>query len=148
MSVIDGFETEVDLPLGIYEGLAGFRLAMRRFLAFSEAALADAQVTSQQYQAMLVVKTGPAGRIRIRELAEQMLMPHNAAVQLVDRLSAAGFVERTPSERDKRSVLVSLTVKGEQVLQMLARIHVGGMLANEPLLADSLARLRNLALLT
>jgi DNA-binding MarR family transcriptional regulator len=147
MPVTDGLDAEIDLPQGIYEGLAGFRLAMRRFFAFSEAALADAEVTSQQYQAMLVVKTAAAGKIRIRELAEQMLMQHNGAVQLVDRLSAAGFVERIPAEHDKRSVLIALTSKGEQVLRMLARIHVEGMLANEPLLADSLARLRNLAAL-
>ncbi|WP_245487454.1 hypothetical protein [Rhizobium leguminosarum] len=43
----------------VYEGLAGFRLAMRRFLSFSEAALAEAGVTSQQYQALLVVRTAP-----------------------------------------------------------------------------------------
>lgn len=145
MSVVDKLTNETDLPQGIYEGLAGFRLAMRRFLAFSEAALADAEITSQQYQAMLVVKTAAAGRLKIRQLAEQMLMQHNGAVQLVDRLSAAGFVQRIPSEHDKRSVHIVLTSKGEQILQTLARVHVGGLLANEPLLADSLARLRNIS---
>ena len=37
----------------VYEGLAAFRLALRRFLAFSEAATGAAGVTAQQYQALL-----------------------------------------------------------------------------------------------
>lgn len=126
----------------VYNGLAGFRLAMRRFLAFSEAALAEAGVTSQQYQALLVVRTTPQRQIKIRDLAEQMLMHHNSAVQLVDRMCAAGLAERIPAEDDKRSVLIGMTSKGFDVLEGLATVHVEGMLANEPLLAESLARLR------
>lgn len=126
----------------VYDGLAGFRLAMRRFLSFSEAALAEAGVTSQQYQALLVVRTAPGCQVRLRDLAQQMLMHHNGAVQLVDRMCSAGLTERIPAEDDKRSVLIGMTTKGEKVLEALAKIHVDGMLENEPLLAESLARLR------
>lgn len=140
-----GHDAPAELAEGIYEGLAGVRLAMRRFLAFSEATLADAQVTSQQYQAMLVIKTSTAGQIMVGELAKQMLIQHHGAVQLVDRLSAAGLVERIPSAEDKRSVLIALTPTGENVLETLARIHLQGMLKHEPLLAESLSQLRRLA---
>lgn len=126
----------------VYEGLAGFRLAMRRFLALSEAALAEAGVTSQQYQALLVVWTAPERHVRLRDLAEQMLMQHNSAVQLVDRMCAGGLAERTPAEDDKRSVMIGLTSKGRDLLESLARVHVEGLLVNEPLLAESLSRLR------
>ncbi|KQV80538.1 MarR family transcriptional regulator [Rhizobium sp. Root1220] len=126
----------------VYDGLAGFRLAMRRFLSFSEAALAEAGVTSQQYQALLVVRTAPGWKVRLRDLAEQMLMHHNGAVQLVDRMCSAGLTERIPAEDDKRSVLIGMTTKGEKVLEALAKIHVDAMLENEPLLAESLSRLR------
>lgn len=126
----------------VYDGLAGFRLAMRRFLSFSEAALAEAGVTSPQYQVLLVVRTAPGRRIKLRDLAGQMLMHHHGAVQLVDRMCSAGLAERIPAEDDKRSVLIGMTTKGEEVLEALARIHVDGMLENEPLLAESLSRLR------
>lgn len=126
----------------VYDGLAGFRLAMRRFLSFSEAALAEAGVTSHQYQVLLVVRTAPGRQIKVRDLAEQMLMHHNSAVQLVDRMCSAGLTERIPAEDDKRSVLIGMTTKGETVLEALAKIHVDGMLENEPLLAESLSRLR------
>jgi DNA-binding MarR family transcriptional regulator len=126
----------------VYDGLAGFRLAMRRFLSFSEAALAEAGVTSHQYQVLLVVRTARGRQIKLRDLAEQMLMHHNGAVQLVDRMCSAGLAERIPAKDDKRSVLIGMTMRGAHVLESLVKVHVEGMLENEPLLAESLWRLR------
>ncbi|MDW9359033.1 MarR family transcriptional regulator (plasmid) [Sinorhizobium meliloti] len=126
----------------VYFGLAGFRLAVRRFLLFSEAALGEHGVTSQQYQALLVIRTAPRLQVRLRDLAEQMLMHHNGAVQLVDRMASNGLVERLPAEDDKRSVMIVMTPQGRDLLGTLARVHLEGMRANEPLLANSLKRLR------
>jgi DNA-binding MarR family transcriptional regulator len=144
MGIAEKKRSKAKLPAGLYEGLAGFRLAMRRFLAYSDDALAQADVTSQQYQAMLVIKTAKANRVMMRELSEQMLMRPHGAVQLVDRLALAGLVERVPSETDKRSVLITLTPEGERVLEALARIHVNGLLANQAMLVESLSKLQDL----
>ena len=132
------------IDLSVYEGLAAFRLALRRFLAFSEAATGAAGVTAQQYQALLVVKTHPAGPIMIRDFADQMLLQHNGAVQMIDRLVAGGLVERRHSPTDRRSVLVSLTAKGAALLQHLVTQHVKELLKQEPLLAELLKRLRQI----
>ena len=129
----------------IYEGLAAFRLALRRFLAFSETAAAAAGVTAQQYQALLVIKTHSAGPIRIREFADQMLLQPHGAVQMIDRLVAGGLAERGHSPLDGRGVLVSLTAKGTRTLERLAAQHVKALLEQEPLLAESLKRLRQIA---
>jgi DNA-binding MarR family transcriptional regulator len=128
----------------VYEGLAGFRSALRQFLAFSETIAATAGITSQQYQAMLVIKTNPDGAISIKDLAEQMLLLPNGAVQLVNRLAAAGLVLRRPSPTDRRSVLVSLTTGGARLLEQLAADHSRELLKREPLLAESLRRLRQM----
>jgi len=128
----------------LYEGLAGFRFALRRFLAFSEVVTREAGVTPWQYQAMLAIKTHPTGAIVIRELAEQMLLQHHGAVQLVDRLCKAGLARRTHSAKDRRSVLVVLTVKGSELLARLASAHRNELMRHESLLAESLARLRNI----
>lgn len=132
------------LDPSVYEGLAAFRLALRRFLAFSEAAAAAAGVTSQQYQALLVIKTQASGAMMIRDFAEHMLLQPHGAVQMIDRLAAADLVGRAHSPTDGRSVLVSLTPKGAAVLADLAGRHVEALLAQEPLLAESLARLRQI----
>jgi DNA-binding MarR family transcriptional regulator len=133
-----------NLDASAYAGLAGFRSALRQFMAFSEVVAAAAGITAQQYQAMLVVKTHPDAAIAIKTLAEQMLLRPNGAVQMVDRLAAAGLVERQRSPTDGRSVLVSLTPGGAQLLERLAADHARELLDQEPLLAESLRRLREI----
>ena len=128
-----------------YRSLAAFRYALRRFLAFSEAAVKRAGVTAQQYQALLVIKSRPGESALIRELADELLLPHNAAVQLADRLATAGLAVRSPSSSDRRSVSLRLTGQGETVLSQLAADHLRQLLAQEQLLADSLGRLRGMA---
>ncbi len=127
-----------------YAGLAGFRSALRKFLAFSEAATREAGITPEQYQALLVIKIHPTGTIMIRELADQMLLQHHGAVQLVDRLARAGLAARRRSTTDRRSVLVVLTAKGGVLLERLAFAHSKELLRQEPLLAESLTRLRQI----
>jgi DNA-binding MarR family transcriptional regulator len=128
----------------IYEGLADFRYALRRFSAASEAITDAAGVTSQQYQALLVIRTSPSDGIMIRDLADQMLLKHHSAVQLVDRLARAGLIERNPSPTDGRSVLVSMTQKGEELFDRLAADHIQELMRQEHLLAGSLYQLRHL----
>ncbi len=128
-----------------YEGLAEFRYALRQFLAFSEVATQAAGVTSQQYQALLVIKTCQGGKVMVRDLAEQMLIQHHGAVQLVDRLVEAGLAERGQSPTDGRSVLVGMSAKGARLLEQLATNHVKELLRHEPLLAESLKRLRQMS---
>jgi len=135
----------VALDASLYEGLAGFRYALRQFLAFSEAVTREAGVTPQQYQALLVIKTHPEGAIMIKDLADQMLLQHNGAVQLIDRLANAGLVERRQAPTDGRSVLVAMTKKGSKLLEQLAINHFREMLRQEPLLAESLRLLRRMA---
>ena len=127
-----------------YKGLAGFRLALRRFLASSEAICRDAGVTPQQYQALLAIKTQTDNTMPMKELAEQLVITHHAAVQLVDRLAKAGLAERRSSVIDRRSVLLVLTERGERVLDELASSHLEEMLRQEPLLTRSLRQLRRM----
>jgi DNA-binding MarR family transcriptional regulator len=130
--------------LALYDGLAGFRFALRKFLAFSEVVSRAAGVTPWQYQAMLVIRTHPAGAIVIRELADQMLLQHHGAVQLVDRLCKAGLARRIHAAKDRRNVLVVLTAKGTRLLTRLASAHRDELMRHESLLAESLARLRDI----
>jgi DNA-binding MarR family transcriptional regulator len=126
------------------EGLAGFRAALRQFLAASEVISRDAGVTPQQYQAMLAIEARRGGEMTVSDLAEHMQLAHNGAVQLIDRMVKAGFVERQPSTVDRRAVKISLTRAGRPLLRRLAADHLVEMLRQEPLLAESLRRLRRL----
>jgi len=127
-----------------YLGLAGFRHALRQFVAASEAINRSAGTTQQQYQAMLSIKTWPYEAMSMRDLAEQLLLTHHAAVQLVNRLARADLAQRTASADDRRSVLLTLTPRGEALLDELAALHLDEMLRQEPALSASLRRLKRM----
>lgn len=127
-----------------YQALAGFRLALRRFLAGAERISKDAGLTQQQYQAMLAIKTWPSPTMTMGDLADQLLLTHHAAVQLIDRTARAGMVERTPSSTDRRSVILRLTPQGEALIEQLAALHLREVLRQEPQLTRVLRHLRRL----
>jgi DNA-binding MarR family transcriptional regulator len=109
-----------------YAQLASFRLALRGFLRFSEAAAAQAGLSSQHYQAMLILRGWPDDQpVSINDLAQQLLIKHNSAVGLVDRLASEGLVVRAPSTADRRKVELRLSPRGRQVLAKLAAVHRG-----------------------
>jgi DNA-binding MarR family transcriptional regulator len=124
-----------------YGGLAGFRYALRRFLAQSEVISQSGGVTAQQYQSLLAIGCGPP-QMTMKDLAEQLLLQSHAAVQLVNRLESAGLVKRTPSPSDGRSVILALTPVGDALLEDLAGKHLRELLKQEPLLSQSLLRIK------
>ncbi|MFY9947607.1 MAG: MarR family transcriptional regulator, partial [Candidatus Sulfotelmatobacter sp.] len=130
------------LTLSDYQALAEFRYQIRRFLHFSEQAVKGAGLERGQYQLMLAIKGMPAGvRPRIRELASRMEIRHNSAVELVNRLEAAGFVHRTRAQDDRREVLLALTPRGEKVLSELALHHHDELRSAGPELVAALRRI-------
>jgi len=107
-----------------FEMLATFRYELRRFLHFSEEAAREAGLTPGQHQALLAVKGYPGkDRITIGELAERLQVAHHSAVGLVDRLAANDLLAREIGAEDRRQVYVSLTARGEEILQALSAAH-------------------------
>jgi DNA-binding MarR family transcriptional regulator len=62
----------------------------------------------------------------------------------MDRLEKAGLAERRPSARDRRFVFVSLTPRGDELINRLGERHLAEMLRQEPQLRSSLNRMRRL----
>ena len=119
-------EARFNLTTRDYAELAAFRHALRGFLRFSEAAAAKAGLTTQHYQAMLVLRGCPDDqRVSINDLAQQLLIKHNSAVGLVDRLAQEKLIVREPSSVDRRKVELHLTGRGRRVLAKLAAMHQG-----------------------
>lgn len=107
-----------------YEVLASFRFALRKFLRFSEDAAHASGLTPQQHQALLAIKGYPGrDRVTIGELADRLQVAHHSAVGLVDRLTKEKLVARETSDSDRRQVFVTLTARGEEVLEALAWAH-------------------------
>ena len=73
---------------------------------------------------MLVVRGWPEdARVTINDLAQQLLIRHNSAVELVDRLVEEDLLKRVVSTGDRRKVELRLTARGRDVLAKLAALH-------------------------
>ena len=127
-----------ELSKADYEALAAFRYALRRFLAFSDAAIREKGVTPQQHQALLAIKASRDESLTIGALAEALLLQHHSGVELADRLEAAGLVARRPDPDDRRRVLLTLTPDAERLLAGLASVHLRELSAMRPMLLQAL----------
>jgi DNA-binding MarR family transcriptional regulator len=138
-------ERRFKLTTADYAQLAAFRHALRGFLRFSEAAAADVGLTAQHYQAMLVLRgCAEESRVSINDLARQLLIKHNSAVGLVDRLEQEGLIAREPSSTDRRKVELRLTPHGRQVLAKLAAMHRRELSRIGPMMQRFFARMSKL----
>ncbi|HMK23949.1 MAG TPA: MarR family transcriptional regulator, partial [Terriglobales bacterium] len=129
------------LTLSDYQSLAELRYQIRCFLFFSEQAARAAGLEPRQHQLMLGLKGLPRNvRPTIGELAERLQIQHHSAVELVNRLVAAGYVRRTRAGEDRREVLLALNPKGERVLRQLSLHHRAELRSAGPALVKALRR--------
>ena len=107
-----------------YQALRRFRHALRVFLRTSEEAARDAGVTPAQHQLLLAIR-GHAGSRHpiVAELAEVLQLRHHSTVELIDRATDAGLVDRLPDPLDQRRQQVVLTPAGVEVLEGLSVFH-------------------------
>lgn len=83
-------------------------------------------VTPSQVRALATVARG-GGALRVRDLAERLGVVPRSATSIVDELEAAALVRREPDPADRRATLVTLTERGDKVLQHWAHIRQAAM---------------------
>lgn len=133
---------QLRLDEGAYRTLADFRYLVRRFLEFSQRAARQAALTPRQHQALLAIKGFAGDRPpTIGDLAERLCIRHHSAVELVDRLAAAGLVQRQHDPQDRRRVFLGLTATADQQLAGLAAVHLEELHRLRPALREILDRI-------
>jgi MarR family len=92
-----------------YERLLNFRTGLRRFLKWSAAQAAAAGLTPARHQLLLAIRShpDPAGPT-VGDVARSLTIRHHSTVELVDRVVAAGLVERRQDSDD--SLLVGAVI--------------------------------------
>jgi DNA-binding MarR family transcriptional regulator len=108
-----------------YRRLLAFRVALRRFLRWSQDQAAAAGLTPAQHELLLVLRIHPDPRgPTIGELAASLLVRHHSAVQLADRAEAMGLIRRRRDDDDRRLVRLQLTPAGSRRVADLAATHL------------------------
>jgi DNA-binding MarR family transcriptional regulator len=80
-----------------------------------------------EYDALLQIAHAPGRRIRMNVLAERVILSRSGITRLVDRLEAAGSVERSACASDARGQEAVLTVAGLSRLRDAATTHLDGV---------------------
>jgi DNA-binding MarR family transcriptional regulator len=136
-------------PLSDYQYcvLLTFRTALRQYLHWSAEQAEAYGLSPQQHQLLLAVRAHPGDRPpSIGDLSAYLLIRHHSTVGLVNRVVAAGLVERQPDPTDQRVIRVVLTQSGEDLIEKLSEAHlaelehVGGQLGISEELLEQLAR--------
>lgn len=125
-----------------FRKLAAFRHALRTFLAFSAAEAEAVGLAPQQHQALLAIRGWSGDRPpTIKDLAAQLLIRHNSAVELVHRLEDGGYLRRNAAAEDHRLIELSLTARGEAALAALSSAHLDELRERAPHLVEILTEL-------
>jgi MarR family 2-MHQ and catechol resistance regulon transcriptional repressor len=80
--------------------------------------LADEDITHQQFNILRILR-GAAGPLSTLQIRERMLDKMSDTSRIVDRLVVKGLVKKTTCGRDKRLVDVTITERGQKLLQKL-----------------------------
>ena len=69
-------------------------------------------MTLPEFEVLWELTNASGNRLRMRDLADHLLFTRSGATRLIDRLEAAGYVERDGCHQDGRGVFANLTEAG------------------------------------
>jgi len=102
--------------------VAQARYVIRKVQMIIDGCARELGIGSLEHQALIQIYGATGGAIPVGQLAERLNIVPALASRLVQQLDAAGFVTRSPSEEDRRTMLVSSTGPGERLLCQIVEI--------------------------
>lgn len=93
-----------------------------RLSSWEQSVVRDQGVSLAQVHTVEIL--GANGSMRMKELADKLGITTGTLTVQIDRLVKLGLVERQPSAKDRRSVEVLLTEKGQQMFVEHDQLHL------------------------
>ncbi len=87
----------------------------------------DHDISLAEYDALLVLAAAPNRRLRMHQIADQVLLSRSGVTRLIDRLVADGSVERDTCTTDARGAEAVLTHAGLGRLRDASSTHLRGI---------------------
>ncbi|NUQ97381.1 MAG: MarR family transcriptional regulator [Streptomyces sp.] len=81
-------------------------------------------ISHLMFEVLLILGRAGEPGLSMRAIAQEQVLTTGGATRLVDRMEAAGLVERAEDPGDRRGRLVRLTESGEQTAVRACRLHV------------------------
>ena len=79
------------------------------------------------YDLLWTLYRQPGRSLRVKELAEEVVLSPTAMSRFVDRVEAAGCVRREPDPSDRRALQVTLTDEGVALLRRMWPVYARGI---------------------
>jgi DNA-binding MarR family transcriptional regulator len=79
------------------------------------------------YDVLIELLEAPEGKLRLHELAQKVVLSRSGLTRLVDRLEAAGLLQRQPDPTDRRGAFAVLTEAGRASLRQAWPIYAQGI---------------------
>jgi DNA-binding MarR family transcriptional regulator len=79
------------------------------------------------YDVLIAIAEAPNRRLRLRDVARELVLTRSGATRLVDKLEAAGLVRRERSEDDRRGAVAVLTAEGGCALSAAWPVYAAGI---------------------
>jgi DNA-binding MarR family transcriptional regulator len=123
-------ETDKAGPFSATE-LAAWRGMLQMHAQITQAL--DAQMRTEHglsvssYEVLMFLAEAPERRLRMAEIADQVLLSRSGLTRLVDRLVQLGYVTRCAAENDGRGAYAELTDAGLEKFQAARRTHREGV---------------------
>ena len=97
------------------------------------------------FEVLLRLARSPGGQLTMGALSSQLGLTTGGMTRLVDRISAAGYVERRPCADDRRVWFAAITGQGRGALARAATTHLASLRkAFSPFTPDDLTALDQL----
>ena len=88
---------------------------------------AEHDLSLAEYDALLTIANAPDRRIRMRQLADRVILSKSGVTRLIDRLVLDGLVQRDACLSDARGAEAVLTPAGLDRLRRASRTHLRGI---------------------
>jgi DNA-binding MarR family transcriptional regulator len=88
---------------------------------------AEHDLSLAEYDALLTIADAPGRRIRMRQLADRVILSKSGVTRLIDRLVLDGLVQRDACLSDARGAEAVLTTAGLDRLRRASRTHLRGI---------------------
>lgn len=79
------------------------------------------------YDVLWALYRSPERRLRMRELADEVVLSRTGMTRLVDRIEAAGLLRREPVPGDRRGAYATITDEGVEMLRRMWPVYACGI---------------------
>ncbi len=79
------------------------------------------------YDVLTALSQAPDNRLRLHELANEVVLSRSGLTRLLDRLETAGLITREPAPGDRRGAYAVMTPLGEEILNRTWPAYAAGI---------------------